>query len=67
MVAETDRACPFRPACHIISVAGAGMENQAEMAGAVFGRGMAAMIMSIFGFFWLAWSFATISAHVNYR
>lgn len=31
------------------------MENQATTAGAAFGRGMAAIITTTFGFIWLGW------------
>ncbi|MGB7494111.1 MAG: hypothetical protein WBR26_17215 [Candidatus Acidiferrum sp.] len=33
------------------------MENQAAMAGSAFGRGMAAIITTTFGFMWLGWGF----------
>jgi hypothetical protein len=36
------------------------MENQAEMAGAAFGRGMAAMITTFFGFAWFGWGFSVL-------
>ena len=42
------------------------MGNQSEMAGAVFGRGMAAIIMSFFGFVWLGWGFSAVAAVSNF-
>ena len=42
------------------------VENQAETAGAVFGRGMAAIIMSFFGFVWLAWGLSARAAASNF-
>lgn len=36
------------------------MKNQAEMAGAAFGRGLAAIITTGFGFIWLGWGFSKI-------
>ena len=34
------------------------MENQADMAGVAFGRGMGAIITTGFGFMWLGWGFS---------
>lgn len=36
------------------------MENQAAMAGVAFGRGMAAIITTTFGFMWLGWGFGVL-------
>jgi hypothetical protein len=43
-----------------------GVGNQSEMAGAAFGRGMAATIMSFFGFVWLGWGFSAVAAVSNF-
>jgi len=43
------------------------MENHAEMSGAAFGRGMAAIIMSFFGFVWLGWGFSAIADVSHFR
>lgn len=42
------------------------MQNQVEMAGAPFGRGMAAIIMTFFGFVWLAWGLSTTATASNF-
>jgi len=36
------------------------MDNQAEIAGAAFGRGMAAIITTSFGFVWIGWGFSAL-------
>jgi hypothetical protein len=36
------------------------MENQAETAGAAFGRGIAAIVTTTFGFIWLGWGFSVL-------
>lgn len=36
------------------------MENRAETAGAAFGRGIAAIVTTAFGFIWLGWGFSAL-------